>query len=111
MLVLSLCLCTCTVSQSVMCTMAKPSQRALEQILRSIIPPGKRYILDLKVENDAHLAEIAESISIDGKSFARLLGVNPLKPEDGDIHEKRYYTSVLQCRMVGEGFIFRANRH
>ena len=71
--------------------MAKTSQK-LEQIFRSKIPPDKRRMLDLKVEDDDHIAEIAESISIDGKSLAQLLGVHPLEPDEDDLHKERYYT-------------------
>ena len=55
-------------------------------------------MLDLKVENDAHLAEIATSIFIDGKSLARLLGIVPLKPEEQeDVGKDRY---VIACKMT-----------
>ena len=98
-----------------MCTMAKPSQRALEPILRSTIPPGKRYILDLMVEDDAHLTEIAESISVDGQSFAQLLGVKPLKPENEDIttsQEDRYYThKFCSTILLAKDLFFASNRY
>lgn len=71
----------------------------LERILRSAIPPRKRYMLDLKVENDTHLAEIAKSVFTDGKSLARLLGIIPLKPEEqedvGTSHKDRYVVACI----------------
>ena len=88
--------------------MAKTSQKELEQIFRSEIPPAKRRMLDLKVEDDDHITEIAESISIDRKSLAQLLGVHPLEPDEDDLHKERYYTFSpfnFAVPMAGGGLI------
>ena len=68
--------------------MAKTSP---QRILRSAIPPGKRYMLDLQVANDADLAEIARSVFTDKKSLARLLGIIPEEQQDVGTSDKDRY--------------------